>query len=56
MQELPDEVPTGETPRSLLLHLRGGLTRSAKPGEVVTVTGIFLPEPYRWVTCTHSTE
>lgn len=40
------QVPTGETPRSLVLHLLGESTRCAKPGEVVTVSGIFLPEPY----------
>ncbi len=40
------QVPTGETPRSLVLHLLGELTRTTKPGEVVTISGIFLPEPY----------
>ncbi len=39
------QVPQGATPRSLRVHLRGGLTRSAKPGDAVTLSGIFLPQP-----------
>ena len=38
-------MPQGATPRSLHVHLRGGLTRSAKPGDAVTIAGIFLPQP-----------
>ena len=44
LQELPLEVPTGGTPRSLTVHLRGDLTRLVKPGDEVEVTGAFLPE------------
>jgi DNA replication licensing factor MCM7 len=29
-----------------MVHLRGGLTRSLKAGDSVTLSGIFLPEPY----------
>ena len=39
------QVPQGSTPRSLKVHLRGSLTRAARPGDAVTVTGVFLPEP-----------
>jgi len=39
-------VPQGATPRSLVIHLRGPLTRTCKPGDSVTVAGIFLPQPY----------
>lgn len=46
MQESPDEVPQGSTPRTLMVHLRGSLTRSLKAGDSVTLSGIFLPEPY----------
>ena len=46
VQELPEEVPQGSTPRTLRVHLRGELTRSVKPGDAVRVAGIFLPEPY----------
>jgi len=60
LQELPTEVPVGQTPRSICVRLRGELTRSCSPGtrigsfthfvtwvgqgEIVVVTGIFLPE------------
>jgi len=40
------QVPQGATPRSLTVHLRGELTRGAKPGDAVTVSGVFLPEPF----------
>lgn len=46
IQESPDEVPQGSTPRTLMAHLRGSLTRSLKAGDSVTLSGIFLPEPY----------
>ncbi len=39
-------MPQGATPRSLTVHLRGALTRTAKPGDAVTVSGVFLPEPF----------
>ena len=39
------QVPQGATPRSLHVHLRGALTRCAKPGDAVTISGIFLPQP-----------
>ena len=39
-------MPQGATPRTLKVHLSGDLTRSVKPGDAVTISGIFLPEPY----------
>ena len=39
-------MPQGTTPRSLVVHLKGGLTRSCKPGDAVSLSGAFLPEPY----------
>ena len=30
----------------MVIHLRGSLARSVKAGDNVTVSGIFLPEPY----------
>lgn len=45
IQESPDEVPQGSTPRTLSVHLRGALTRRIKAGDSVTISGIFLPEP-----------
>ncbi|KAG2494157.1 hypothetical protein HYH03_007792 [Edaphochlamys debaryana] len=46
IQELAEEVPEGATPRTLSVHLLGEVTRSMKPGDDVTITGIFLPEQY----------
>ena len=45
VQENPDEVPQGSTPRTLTVHLRGTLTRALKAGDSVTLAGVFLPEP-----------
>jgi DNA replication licensing factor MCM7 len=46
IQEEADEVPVGHVPRQLTVHLYGELTRSCSAGDVVTVSGIFLPVPY----------
>ena len=46
IQEEADEVPVGHVPRQLTVHLHGELTRSCAAGDVVTVSGIFLPVPY----------
>ena len=40
------QVPQGATPRMMTVHLQGSLTRSLKPGNAVTIAGIFLPLPY----------
>ena len=44
IQELPNQVPMGNVPRSMSVHCRGELTRVATPGDVVTIDGIFLPQ------------
>ena len=46
IQELPDQVPVGHTPRSMTVNLRGELTRLLKPGDVANIGGVFLPTPY----------
>ncbi|KAI0511804.1 hypothetical protein KFK09_012436 [Dendrobium nobile] len=46
IQELSEHVPKGHIPRSLTVHLRGELTRKVAPGDVVELSGIFLPIPY----------
>eukprot|EP01103_Thecamoeba_quadrilineata_P016266 TRINITY_DN5389_c0_g1_i1.p1 TRINITY_DN5389_c0_g1~~TRINITY_DN5389_c0_g1_i1.p1 ORF type:complete len:507 (+),score=72.97 TRINITY_DN5389_c0_g1_i1:849-2369(+) len=45
LQETAEEVPIGHTPRTLWVHCRGDLTRQCSPGDVVSVSGIFLPSP-----------
>jgi DNA replication licensing factor MCM7 len=43
VQELAEEVPIGSIPRTLNVQMKGELTRSLAPGDVVDLTGIFLP-------------
>ncbi|GAV55073.1 hypothetical protein ZYGR_0AS03960 [Zygosaccharomyces rouxii] len=46
IQELSQQVPVGHIPRSIAIHVNGALVRTLVPGDVVDVTGIFLPAPY----------
>ncbi|KAJ8440844.1 hypothetical protein Cgig2_000732 [Carnegiea gigantea] len=46
IQELAEHVPKGHIPRSMTVHFRGELTRKLAPGDVVELSGIFLPIPY----------
>ncbi|KAL6925451.1 hypothetical protein ACO0SA_000047 [Hanseniaspora valbyensis] len=47
IQELSHQVPIGHIPRTLTIHLYGnGVVRSLIPGDIVDVTGIFLPQPF----------
>ncbi|TXT09090.1 hypothetical protein VHUM_02564 [Vanrija humicola] len=46
IQEMADQVPVGHIPRSMTVHLYGTLTRSVNPGDIVHISGIFLPTPY----------
>ncbi|KAK9084333.1 hypothetical protein Scep_030804 [Stephania cephalantha] len=46
IQELAEHVPKGHIPRTMTVHLRGELTRTVAPGDVVELSGIFLPIPY----------
>ena len=44
VQETPDQVPMGHIPRSMAVWLKGELTRTVTPGDVVTLSGSFLPK------------
>lgn len=46
IQELASQVPVGQIPRMLNIHVSGTLVRSMDPGDIVDVAGIFLPVPY----------
>ncbi|CAH1453387.1 unnamed protein product [Lactuca virosa] len=46
IQELTEHVPKGHIPRAMTVHFRGELTRKVSPGDVVELSGIFLPIPY----------
>jgi DNA replication licensing factor MCM7 len=46
VQELAEQVPIGQIPRSLTVLCYGSLVRQVNPGDVVDISGIFLPTPY----------
>lgn len=46
LQEHADQVPVGSIPRSLSVKLNGEMTRTCTAGDSVTVSGIFLPQPF----------
>ncbi|OLY81657.1 DNA replication licensing factor mcm7 [Smittium mucronatum] len=46
LQELSDQVPMGDIPRTLTVHCYEDLTRISNPGDIVNISGIFLPSPY----------
>ncbi|KAK4205218.1 putative DNA replication licensing factor [Triangularia verruculosa] len=46
IQELAEQVPIGQIPRTLTVHCFGTLVRQVKPGDTVDISGIFLPTPY----------
>ncbi|RSM13480.1 hypothetical protein CDV31_005900 [Fusarium ambrosium] len=46
VQEMAEQVPIGQIPRSLTVFCHGTLVRQISPGDVVDISGIFLPTPY----------
>jgi DNA replication licensing factor MCM7 len=46
VQELAEQVPIGQIPRTLTILCYGSLVRQVAPGDVVDVGGVFLPTPY----------
>ncbi|GAA6064631.1 hypothetical protein JCM10212_000600 [Sporobolomyces blumeae] len=47
LQETPDSVPDGQTPHTVSLGLYDELVDTVKPGDRVTITGIFRSVPVR---------
>jgi DNA replication licensing factor MCM7 len=45
LQEPSDQVPIGHVPRQMQIIARGPVTRQCSPGDIVQVTGIYLPTP-----------
>ena len=43
IQEPTNEVPTGHVPRSLKISCFGSTTRKCAPGDMIIVTGVYLP-------------
>ncbi len=46
IQELAEQVPIGQIPRILTVTCYGSAVRQINPGDVVDISGIFLPTPY----------
>ncbi|KAJ2535389.1 DNA replication licensing factor MCM7, partial [Coemansia sp. RSA 1933] len=46
LQEMTDQVPMGDIPRTLTIHCYEGAVRKLNPGDVAHITGAFLPQPY----------
>ncbi len=46
VQEPSDQVPIGNVPRTLKVIAKGELTRKCTPGDIVTIQGIFMPQPF----------
>ena len=44
IQETSDQTPIGSIPRTFTVHCKGGLTRQCTPGDIITLTAIFLPK------------
>ncbi|EJT75478.1 DNA replication licensing factor mcm7 [Gaeumannomyces tritici R3-111a-1] len=46
VQEMAEQVPIGQIPRTLTILCYGSLVRKVNPGDVADIAGIFLPTPY----------
>ncbi|KAJ2992688.1 hypothetical protein NUW58_g2080 [Xylaria curta] len=46
IQEMAEQVPIGQIPRTLTIMCYGSAVRKVNPGDVVDISGIFLPTPY----------
>ncbi|KAK4165773.1 DNA replication licensing factor mcm7 [Cladorrhinum sp. PSN259] len=46
IQELAEQVPIGQIPRTLTILCSGTLVRKCNPGDLVDISGVFLPTPY----------
>ncbi|GAP87322.1 putative DNA replication licensing factor mcm7 [Rosellinia necatrix] len=46
IQEMAEQVPIGQIPRTLTVMCYGSAVRRVNPGDVIDISGIFLPTPY----------
>ncbi|KAG5440779.1 hypothetical protein PCK2_000215 [Pneumocystis canis] len=46
IQELTSQVSVGHIPKTLIVHLYGSITRTMNPGDILDISGIFLPTPF----------
>ncbi|XP_041376260.1 DNA replication licensing factor MCM4-like [Gigantopelta aegis] len=47
LQESPEDMPSGQTPHTVILYTHNDLVDSVQPGDRVTVTGIYRATPLR---------
>jgi DNA replication licensing factor MCM4 len=47
MQESPDDMPAGQTPRTIVLFAHSDMVDAVQPGDRVLVTGIYRATPIR---------
>lgn len=47
LQELPDDMPAGQTPHTVVLFAHNNLVDAVSPGDRVSVTGIYRALPLR---------
>jgi len=43
VQELSEDVPIGHIPRAMTVSLKGEMTRCLSPGDMIDISGVFLP-------------
>ena len=43
VQETPDQLNSGNIPKTFLIHLKGSNCKKASPGDVILVQGVLLP-------------
>lgn len=43
IQETSDQCPVGSIPRMFTVHCRGSLVRQCSPGDIIALSGVFLP-------------
>lgn len=54
VQELSEDVPVGRIPRTLQVQIKGALTRYVGPGNIIEISGIFLPKPFTGYKALHA--
>lgn len=47
LQENPNAIPEGETPHNVTMLVYEALVDTAKPGDRITITGIYRAQPLR---------
>jgi DNA replication licensing factor MCM7 len=46
IQEPSEQVPIGHVPRTMNILAKGINTRRCAPGDIITVTGVYMPFPF----------